>query len=427
MTDPTNLQRPAGNRRFLIVHLLWVVAWGVLMISTWRLWVGTPKFPQIPLLSVFVGTPIWIDYVALVVCGISSVMIVGTLVGKRSNGGETLIAPQLKLACLIWVLGLAVLFSTNQHRLQPWAWQFFIFAILIVLSPTKQCSIIASRVVVVSIYLWSAIGKFDFQFLNGLGKQFPAEIANLIGYPIPSETISTWVVGLLPLGELLVAVLLIFQTTRRLGVLTAIGLHLGLVAILGPWGMDHHVGVVIWNLVFALISAILFWPTRKQPDSQAESFSPERFSTKHTLTIVFTAIVVCLPLYSAWDHWLAWGLYSPNNRRCTLQLIVPPGQDIDETLQPFLVPVESEFVGADVLEFDMGRMSLELLDAPIYPEARMQLGVVRWVQQRFNPPASIVSIQGKSDRFTGVRKIKKVEITQPPHQRAQFFFNHLPR
>ena len=75
----------------------------------------------------------------------------------------------------------------------------------------------------------------------------------------------------------------------------------------------------------------------------------------------------------------------------------------------------------------MGRMSLELLDAPIYPEARMQLGVVRWVQQRFNPPASIVSIQGKSDRFTGVRKIKKVEITQPPHQRAQFFFNHLPR
>jgi len=287
----------------------------------------------------------------------------------------------------------------------------------------------ASRVVVVSIYLWSAIGKFDFQFLNGLGRQFAAAITDMIGLSVAAENISPWAVSLMPAGELLVGVLLIFSTTRKLGVVAAIGLHLGLVAILGPWGMDHHLGVVIWNPVFALISAIAFWPPRKQADFQAEPFSLSRISTKYTLTIVFTAIVVGLPLYSTWDHWLAWGLYSPNNRRCTLKLMVTPDQDIDETLQPFLVPVETEFIGGlDVLKFDMGRMSLEMLDAPIYPEARMQLGVAHWVKQRFKLPAStIVSIEGKSDRFTGARDTTTIESTQSGDQQLPFLFNHLPR
>ena len=109
--------------------------------------------------------------------------------------------------------------------------------------------------------------------------------------------------------------------------------------------------------------------------------------------------------------------------------MVTPDQDIDETLQPFLVPVETEFIGGlDVLKFDMGRMSLEMLDAPIYPEARMQLGVAHWVKQRFKLPAStIVSIEGKSDRFTGARDTKTIEPTQSGDQQLPFFFNHLPR
>ena len=428
MANQTILCDGRSNRRFLLFHLLWVIASVVLVASTWRLWVGTDQFPQIPLLSIFVGSPILIDYVALGLAAVATLLMIAALTGEsRAEFGETSssINGQLRLGSLVWAASLLVLFLTNQHRLQPWAWQFFLFAMLVGISPTKKSALTASHVVVVSIYLWSAIGKFDFQFLNGLGRQFAAAITDLIGLSVAAENISPWAVSLMPMGELLVGILLIFSATRKLGVVAAIGLHLGLVAILGPWGMDHHLGVVIWNLVFAMISAIAFWPPRKQDDFQAEPFSLSQISIKHTLTIAFTAIVVGLPLYSAWDHWLAWGLYSPNNRRCTLKLMVTPDQDIDETLQPFLVPVETEFIGGlDVLKFDMGRMSLELLDAPIYPEARMQLGVAQWAQQRFNLPAStVVSIEGKSDRFTGAREVKKVQRNRA----ATFFFNHLPR
>jgi hypothetical protein len=193
--------------------------------------------------------------------------------------------------------------------------------------------------------------------------------------------------------------------------------------------MDHHAAVVIWNLLFAMITAVLFWPRTSQKDFEAGQPAAPLPTTKHAATILFTMGVIALPLYPSWDHWLAWGLYSPNNRRCTLKLMVTSEKDIDEAIRPYLVPMESEFVGGlEVLKFDMGRMSLKLLDAPIYPEARMQLGVVRWAQQRFNLPVSaVVSIEGNSDRFTGERQVKTVEPLQPADQRTSFFFNYLPR
>lgn len=413
-------------------QLLWIVASVVLTVSTWRLWVGTDQFPQIPLLSIFIGTSRWIDCVALAVCAVASLLMLGLLVRGNPVGAKDHIGPKLRTACLVWAAALMILFFTNQHRLQPWAWQFFIFAMLVGLSTTKNSALSASRAVVVSIYLWSAIGKFDFQFLNGLGRQFASAITDLVNLSVPAENISPWVVSLMPMGELLVGVLLIFSATRKPGVIAAMGLHLGLVAILGPWGMDHHMGVVIWNFVFAMISAVLFWPPQMPLDSQAKHFSKQpdpRVLYTHTLTVVFTLIVVSLPLYPDWDHWLAWGLYSPCNRRCSMKLMVTSEQEFDAGIQPYLVPVEAEFVGGlDVLKFDMGRMSLELLEAPIYPEARMQLGVARWAQQRFDlPPSVVVSIEGKSDRFTGLREAKTIEPIQSADQPAPFFFNHLPR
>ena len=428
MANDANHQRPEKGRRFLIFQILWIVASVVLMISTWRLWVGTHKFPQIPLLSVFVGTSLWIDYVALAILAAASLLMIDALVRGRPTGIESFITPKLRLACLVWVAALTILFLTNQHRLQPWAWQFLIFAVLVVLSTTKQSALAASRAVVVSIYLWSAIGKFDFQFLNGLGRQFAAAITDLVGSPVNAEAISPWAVSLLPMGELLVGVLLIFSATRKIGVIAAIGLHLGLVAILGPWGMDHHMGVVIWNLLFAMITAVAFWPPSNQTDSEPSQQSAALPLAKHAATILFTTVVIALPMYSLWDHWLAWGLYSPNNRRCTLKVVVTSEQNFDESIQPFLSPVEAEFVGGvELLKVDIGRMSLELLDAPIYPEARMQLGVARWVQERYLSGPSMITIESKSDRFTGEREVKTIEPIQSADQRVPFFFNHLPR
>ncbi len=429
MADDTNAQRSVEDGRFFLFHTLWSIASIVLALSTWRLWIATDNFPQIPLLRFFVGTPIWIDYVALFVCGAASLLIVAALFGRRTTVPKNLIGPKLRFACLIWAVALAILFATNQHRLQPWAWQYFVFAILVVLSATQQFCLAASRTVVLSVYLWSAIGKFDYQFLNGLGRQFVGTITNLIGSPIPTNDISPWAVALLPAGELLVGLLLIFPVCRRFGVAAAVSFHLSLVVILGPWAMDHHLGVVIWNCFFALSTAVLFWPERKQAESQtAQAIAPPKL-LPHAASIALTALVVAMPIYPHCDHWLAWGLYSPSNRRCSMKVIATPGlQELDDSLQRFLIPIKDELVGGlEFYEVDTGKMSLELLGAPIYPEARMQLGVCQWINARGLRDRAMITVQSKSDRWTGERQSTHWEPMEAQGESTQFFFNHLPR
>ncbi len=428
MANPKKTQRPIGDWRFSLFNLFWISSSILLVLGTWRLWVGTDKFPQIPLLSIFIETPVWIDHVALAICGAASLLMIGSLFGGRTSNTQTLITPKLRLACLIWAAAVAILFATNQHRLQPWAWQAFVFAMLIVLSATKPFFLTASRIVIVSIYLWSAISKFDYQFLHGLGRQFAAAITELTGSPIQPNEISPWIVGLLPAGELLVGILLIFPVTARIGVVAAFGFHLSLIMILGPWAMDHHVGVVIWNFFFALFTAVLFWPEREQADSATEKTFGESKLVHNGAAIVLTALVTAMPIYSHWDHWLAWGLYSPNNRRCTIKVVATAEQEFDESLKPFLRSVKDEWIGGlEFLEVDLGAMSLELLNAPIYPEARMQWGVCDWINSRYLRGLAMVTIQSKSDRWTGKRKSTPIEPTEPKEQGTAFFFNHLPR
>ncbi len=435
MAESTNLPSklcPGVCRRFRFFHLVWPVASLLLMASTWRLWLGTDQFPQIPLLGVFVGSSRWIDYLALAVCIGASLLMIGTL-GKLALEKSTYTASQipsrLRMSALIWAVAMLILFFTNQHRLQPWAWQFFVFAILTAICTSKKTVLAAGRAVIVSIYLWSAIGKFDYQFLNGLGRQFASAIADMVGTSIAAEDISPWAVGLLPLGELLVGALLIYSATRKSGVIAAIALHLGLVAILGPWGMGHHAGVVIWNLIFAIITALLFWPHQNEADCKNAKLQHATPLLQHVIAVSFTALVIILPIYSGYDHWLAWGLYSPNNRRCTMKLVAVAKQDVDPALQPYLVQDESNFFGGvDVLKVDLGRMSLNLLDTPIYPEARMQLGVVKWLENHFDLNGrAMVTIESKSDRFSGEREQQTIGPSQSESNAVSFFFNHLPR
>ncbi len=433
MVDHTNHGAAQKDRRFLIFNGVWPIACLVLMASTWRLWVGTDRFPQIPLLSLFVGSTRWIDYMALAICVVASLPIVGAPIGANAADKSSAIVTKHKMACWLWAGGLLVLFLTNQHRLQPWAWQFFIFAVIVAISPNKRAALTASRVVLISIYLWSSISKFDYQFLNGLGRQFAAAIPELFGATVATETITPSMVVLLPLAELLVGLLLVFQATRVPAVIAAVALHLGLVAILGPWGMDHHAGVVIWNVFFAIITTVLFWPTNDKSASTTGSAHRPVTLVPYTTTILFTVAVVALPVYPQWDHWLAWGLYSPNNRRCTLKLIKSlDDQSMAPFLQPFLVLNTDDFhefpAGLETVKVDLGRISLEMLDAPIYPESRMQLGVVQWLERRYDLSGHrLLTIESKSDRFSGQRVSQTIGPNEDLKPEPSFFFNHLPR
>ena len=446
MDNPTtNTNQSASDRSFQLFQLTWAVSSVVLMTCTWRLWIGTDKFPQIPLLSVLIGSTQLIDWGALATCCLAVIVIVITStiaisVGKESQNhlSREPIQPKIRFAAIVWSLALTLLFATNQHRLQPWAWQFFLLAIVTAVSSRKSDCLSGCRAIMISIYVWSAIGKFDYQFLHGLGRQFVATLTELCNYPIPMESISPAVVMLLPIFELLVGLLLAFQMTRLLALIGVVMFHLGLVAVLGPWGMNHHAAVVVWNICFGLMTLILFW-TRARHDEGLNLLhrSTNLFSASHLPAAIIAGLTIILPVFVRMDHWLAWGLYAPNNRRCTLITVANSQRDFDESLKPFLVALGRHNLdglellsveGLDLLQVDMGQMSLHALNAPIYPEARMQVGVAQWIVDRFNLGSrTIIKVESKSDLRTGQRTARTIDQQSSNWIDREFFFNHRPR
>ncbi len=113
----------ANERTVRGVKRGWAVSSLVLFSSSARLWIGHSEFPQIPLFRFMTGLPHWflatIDATALLAAAVSvGIVLVNVRKTTTTSFG-------------LFVLSLATLFLTNQHRLQPWAYLLSLFAFIL--------------------------------------------------------------------------------------------------------------------------------------------------------------------------------------------------------------------------------------------------------------------------------------------------------
>ena len=230
------------------------------------------------------------------------------------------------------------------------------------------------RWVVISIYVYSAISKFDYQFVQSVGAQMLTAISESTGIVIENNGARKWLVLGFPLGELLVGGLLAFRKSRRSGVIAGVALHMGLVLILGPFGLNHQCPVLIWNLFFIFQGLILFWIVNENasedgslPDDEIESQQPAQEPASKTapgpmpwLGSAITAFAILFPLtqpIGICDHWLAWEVYAPRTSRAELRSGIDSGQPIKQ-------------------------LSLDTYGVPIYPQARVQFAIARAISRK---------------------------------------------
>jgi hypothetical protein len=435
------------DRRLAWFTVLWTSATIVLVGLTWRLWTGTSDFPQVPLFSWLVDFPPIVDQLLSAGLMISCIILLTHSIGficfqaiacaVRINFSRKTRVEIVTAATWLFIVSLAGLFLLNQHRLQPWAWQFMLYALIAVVTsgfqsahgPHDQATaaakdnprvfgvrsndcITAARWFTASIYFHSAIGKFDYQFIHGLGRQLAEAGLELLG--LGSILRFDLLPVSMPAFELAIAIVLLIAPLKKWGVIMAVVFHGTLLVTLGPWGMNHHTGVLVWNLFFAAITTVLFWPYFFAGPSTAESTPDKSLVERLPITIhslILTTILVGYPLLPMCDHWLAWGLYSPNNSRADLEVIRPN---------------EAEVSRFD--RVDLGAKSLQALNIPLYPEARFQLGVAIAIEQsgELQSPCRII-IRSRSDRFTGKRESIDFSPTRWQRSPVDFFFNWHPR
>lgn len=357
-----------------------VVAVIVLTLATWPLWWGVPKFPAVPLFSSFVTTPRWADALALALAalGLTSVAAGFAWPAVRAQAADAdgpAIRHSEMLRSVGWSIFLvaeAALVSLDQHRWQPWLWEYGLFAALFLTAPPSRLASFA-RALVLGIYVHSAVSKLDASFLHTHGPQLvDGFLANFRTALPPRGATRTAAAVLLPCGELLAAALLAIRPTRRIGLATSVAMHLALIAALGPWGLQHHPGVLLWNAFFIGQNVLLFGRTEPPPTIA----HPTGGSFRLACATIVAGLGVLLPVaewFDRIDPWLGWSVYASRPARLRLFVDESAVPRLPDELVPFVEPAAPLDPWRRVR---IDRWSLESTAAPISPQLRFQTGVV---------------------------------------------------
>ncbi|WP_145094927.1 hypothetical protein [Rosistilla carotiformis] len=401
-------------RRGVGISLLLLVA------VTWRLWFSPGPFPQVPLFRFAVALPTSIDSI------VATLMVIGSVltISIRTARGQSF-AMLMTAACL------AVLFVADQHRLQPWAFQIFWFLIAMALC-RAAVAMRMMRGLVVSIYLFSGISKLDYQFVYTTGREFLGGLVAMAGGSIETWP-EMWKVAAtlsFPVGELVIAVALIFARTRRPAVCMAVTMHLVLFLLLGPFGLNHQPGVLIWNLCSATLVGLLFWKLENGGSLKREevlrSEPPTHLQPLAVGLLAAVSVAPVLEPFGFYDHWLAWGLYAPHNSRVKLLVDERVVDRLPPSLRTHTTPVAE---GSRTRQVNLDRWSIACLSVPIYPQSRFQTGVALAVlrQSQLNN-GFWIEIQSDSNRRTGQRTVEEFgNLDQLKLQMSHYQLNALPR
>jgi hypothetical protein len=403
MTEPLHVSaaRSGWFRR------VWALSTLLLLWSTWRLWTPQLVFPQVPLFAAADKVPVWLEWAAL--GGIVTSLACLLLAPRESR---------IWRIAAIWFAALMLaMFCLDQHRIQPWAWQF-VFVALALAFLNRDQSFRYLRLLTLSVYFFSAVSKLDYTFLHGMGQEFLFDLCRFVGIDLEtwSDPVRLAGASLFPVGELLVALLLAWPPTRRAGVWFAVALHLLLILMLGPLGAGHKPGVLIWNAFFIPQAYLLFWPTPRTRVSETLVAPRERPGSRRVVPLVKAAIVAAALLpamewFGWYDTWPAWGLYAPRSSRAYLFVDRSTAEKFSLPMSQY---VETPLDDSPWQRIRLEQWSLNALIVPIYPEERFSLGVAVAVIRDLSLPDDSyrIEILGKADRFTGKRLVATLRNQQ---------------
>jgi len=420
----------------------------VLLGTTWLLWTPQTRFPQIPLFGWVSNLPTgfdWLTFLSMLVSAAGLLLLsVIPFLQKLADRELYPRCQQVLSGLFLTAFLLSVVF--DQHRLQPWAYQFALaFLILTWLKPERALRML--RLFVISIYFYSAISKCDASFVQTLGRQLAEGLFSSVGISTrfwEPETLG-WIAAAFPLGEMLVAAGLFFRRTRTPALVAAIGMHVSLMLAIGPWGLNHYQGVLIWNVYFIIQDLLLFMKNpalERRPaasnDTQAVSgsLSPRRVFGSERVALLLGWLAILAPALEPtgyFDHWPAWGLYASRHDRVLLLVDEDARSRLPASLQPF---IDSPRPLSRWCRVRVERWSLAELGAPLYPQARFQVGTAIAVGQLLNQndaenpisPGVMVQLEGAAGRWTGKRKVNEfIGLKEVEGLSQRFWFNTHPR
>jgi hypothetical protein len=208
--------------------------------------------------------------------------------------------PGRKLAAVIIILEV-VSCILDQNRWQPWEYQFiFMMAGMAFYANEKNVSR-SWQVIIASLYFFSGLSKCNSAFIHDIWQNL------LLGQWLGISSSDPWILRfgyVLPLVEMAAGVGLLFLRTRKPAVFLLAGMHVLVLLVLGPTGLQVNQVIWPWNILLPVLLFLLFYKS---------AFEFDAAFMRHRLTWVIVlswCILPWLQLVGYWDKYLSAVLYS---------------------------------------------------------------------------------------------------------------------
>jgi len=338
------------HQKINAVRILAILATLSMMLYAPDLWISSKDFPVIPLFDWF---PIPYAPFDTILAGLFFVGQVVYIFKPKRWLGWTVLALFLILAII------------DQNRLQPYFYQsaLTILAIVLYKKNTDSKKILYTIILIfIATYFWSGVQKvngiFYEEWMGALLKHFsfvPESLLQAFTYAVP------WL-------EAIFGVFLLFNKTRKLGVLGVVAMHSLIIIMLLYLGYGFN--VIPWNLQNILSVIIIFWflKTESFTDFFFHLFTPQK-----GLIIIFTFMLPLSNMFGGWDNLLSFSFFTSKLNYYYIQ--------IDDSLKDKLPEGAKKYYRSNenMTVIYLNEWAGEINKVLLYPETRVAKKVEQYV------------------------------------------------
>jgi hypothetical protein len=365
---PADLVNVAVGRLFwLKTAVLSAFCIGLAMSSP--LWIGPRTYPPAPVSSL---VPAFDRSVAI---GFYLALFVLAVVARESRW---FIAGFLAI--------IAVFCLADQTRWQPWVFQYSFLLVAVALYSSngvdgERRALNIARLIVAFTYIYSGLQKLNPNFV---ANDFPWIVQPIVNV-LPSAAPLLHGFGMAaPFVQVAFGIGLLTRRFRRVSLIAAVAMHLFILAMFGPAGLDWNNIVWPWTAAMAIFDVLLF--SGAADFSWREIVSP-RGDRSHAAALLLFAILPGLSFFNLWDSYLSSALYSGNLTEAQIYL-----SDAGKAQLPATIASRLVRTSANTNILNLQRWAIEDLNVTPYPETRVYKAIAKSVCGNMRDPAQLVLI-----------------------------------
>lgn len=389
----SELAGPVSSNR--VPWLKVAVAGGMLcgLLLSHKLWIGSRSYPVTPIHPLLRPVRFPFDYVVFAILLVLPIFIIVVQKPARLIGAFVFLA-------LAWAL-------LDQSRWQPWFYQYLFMLSAIGLWFSNRADLLkragalnTCRLIIVGIYFWSGIQKLNPAFVQGTFPWMLAPLAGTLSAAMMARLHSLAVFA--PFIEIGIAIALLTPKLRNAGVFASVGMHLFILASIGPWGSNYNNVIWPWNMAMIASVPLLFWQAR---EVRTTSILWGQKLAFQKLVLVLFAIAPALSLVNRWDTFLSFSLYTGNRDTAIFYMVAPVVERLPADVQE-LVTEDDPQDPSRPNSLAVADWSWEEMNVPPYPEIRIFKNIGREICRGASQPSDVnLVIRGKTTWFLPARQL----------------------